>query len=135
VTVKADFFFLKVLIFGAVLSFIGGCAGDLADRGGLASKGEPWPASLIDTPNTWRGGFLGGALGEPFSARISEVAGRAGGEAARSGKPVVYLSVDDFQRIEVFPLEGETKTNCRSLRQKIFQTGTMMRESVVEVCL
>jgi hypothetical protein len=132
--VKTAFFIMKVLFLGAVLVFIGACAGDLADREGLAPKGDTWPASLIDAPNSWRGGFLGGALSEPFSARIREVAGRAGNEAARSGNPVVYLSVDDLQRVEVFPLEGGARPNCRSLRQKIFQTGTLMQERVVEVC-
>ncbi|MFH0788444.1 MAG: hypothetical protein V2B13_12640 [Pseudomonadota bacterium] len=116
-----------VIIFPLFLA----CASETAhQRGpGKASSGE-----LIDKNTTWRGGAIGAGLSKPLEGRLSKIAARASGEAAREGRPTAYLSIDGFQRVEAYPLEKGSKPNCRQIREQIYQNGKLVQDETKEVC-
>jgi hypothetical protein len=91
-------------------------------------------APLAEKANTWRGGVIGAALGSPTEGKVTEISIRASKEAAKEGKPVAYLSLDGFQRLEVYPVGKVTRSNCRLVREQIFQEGKLVRDEVKEVC-
>jgi hypothetical protein len=95
-----------------------------------------FPDSLVEKTNTWRGGAIGASLGSPIEGKkIDEISDQASWEAAREGKPVAYLSLDGFQRVETYPV-GKGQTNkCRLVREQIFQEGKLIRDEVKEFCL
>src|SRR5271157_3258413 len=68
--------------------------------------------SLVEKANTWRGGAIGAALGSPTEGKVMEMSVRALQEAAQEGKPVAYLSLDGFQRVEAYPVGKGTTPNC-----------------------
>ena len=90
---------------------------------------------LVEKANTWRGGTIGAALGSPTEGKVMEISGRALREAAQERKPVAYLSLDGFQRIEAYPVGKGTTPNCRLVREQIFQEGKPVRDEIKEVCL
>ena len=89
---------------------------------------------LIDKDNTWRGGAIGAGLSKPLKGRISGIAARASGEAARDGRPTAYSSLDGFQRVEAYPLEKGAKQNCRQVREQIYQDEKLVLDETKEVC-
>ena len=91
--------------------------------------------NLVEKINIWRGGAIGAALGSPTEGKVKEISTRALREAAQEGKPVAYLSLDGFQRVEVYPVGKGTTPNCRLVREKIYQEGKLVRDEVKEVCL
>jgi hypothetical protein len=91
-------------------------------------------APLAEKANTWRGGSIGAALGSPMEGKVLEISIRASKEAAQEGKPVAYLSLDGFQRVEVYPVGKGSGPNCRLVREQIFQEGKLVRDEVKEVC-
>ncbi|MGA3085747.1 MAG: hypothetical protein ABSE95_13280 [Thermodesulfobacteriota bacterium] len=90
---------------------------------------------LVEKANTWRGGAIGAALGIPTEGKVMEISDRALREAAQGGKPVAYLSLDGFQRVEACPVGKGTTPNCRLVREQIFQEGKPVRDEIKEVCL
>ena len=94
-----------------------------------------FPDSLVEMTNTWRGGAIGASLGNPIEGKkINEISAQASREAAREGKPVAYLSLDGFQRVETYPVGKGQSTQCRLVREQIFQEGKLIRDEVKEVC-
>ncbi len=126
---------LKDFVFWASLVFIFplfiACASEKVHEmgDGKASLGE-----LIDKTNTWRGGAIGAGLSKPLEGRISKIAARASGEAAREGRPTAYISIDGFQRVEAYPLEKGSKPNCRQVREQIYQNEKLLQDETKEVC-
>jgi hypothetical protein len=80
----------------------------------------------------WKGGIIGGVLGVVAGATITHIATRASHEAARHQKPVAYSSEDGAQRVEAYPVASRGK--CRTVVQKFYENGQMVRETQEEVC-
>ncbi len=122
------FLFLSMMVF---LWFISACS-----SGKTYQKGpvQTFPETLVEKTNTWRGGAIGASLGGPLEGKIKEISAQASQEAAREGKPVAYLSLDGFQRVETFPVGKGKSTPCRLVREKIFQEGKLIQDEIKEVC-
>jgi hypothetical protein len=121
--------FLLITVF--LLTFFASCSSDKAYQvGPIGGTDTP----LVEKKNTWRGGVIGAALGSPTEGKVTEISIRASKEAAKEGKPVAYLSLDGFQRLEVYPVGKVTRSNCRLVREQIFQEGRLFRDEVKEVC-
>lgn len=123
--------FILLLSTMASLWFISACStGKTYQKGPL----QTFPDTLIEKTNTWRGGAIGGSLGNPLEGKIKEISAQASQEAAREGKPVAYLSLDGFQRVETFPVGKGGSNKCPLVREKIFQDGKLIRDEIKEVC-
>ena len=90
--------------------------------------------TLQDQEKSWRGMVLGGAFGPPIKARMSEISRQAAEEAIRKKLPVVYLSNDGFQRLEIQTLGEDQKDRCHLIQERAFQDGTLVREEIKRVC-
>ena len=126
-------FFKGLLLLSTMISllFISACStGKTYQKGPVRS----FPDALIEKTNTWRGGAIGASLGSPIEGKINEISAQASREAAREGKPVAYLSLDGFQRVETFPVGKGKSTQCRLVREKIFQEAKLIRDEIKEVC-
>jgi hypothetical protein len=100
-------------------------------------KGTPAPVpgmKLEDKERTWRGGAIGAALGNPVEGKITDILTRAAREGARDNAPLVYVSLDGVQRVEIHPAKGGSKDNCRLLRVQVYQEGALYRDTLEEVC-
>jgi hypothetical protein len=118
---------------GIVLLFMG-CAGVEGDHSPKVPGVIVDTGTLVDQEKSWRGMVLGGAFSPAIKGKISEISRRAGEEAIRKKMPIVYLSTDGFQRLEVQSLEGEPKDRCPLIRERTYQDGTLVREEVKPVC-
>jgi hypothetical protein len=100
-------------------------------------KGKPVPTpgvKLEEKDRTWRGGTIGAALGNPIEGKITDILIRASREGAKDGLPLVYISLDGFQRIEIYPSKSGSKGNCRLIRVQAYQEGVLFRDTLEEVC-
>ncbi len=119
---------LSTMVF---LMFISACGNGKNYRKGPV---RTFPDSLEEKVNTWRGGAIGAPLGGPMKGKIQEISARASQEAIRENKPVAYLSLDGFQRVETYPVgKGESK-KCLLVREQIFQEGKLIRDEIKEFC-
>ena len=48
--------------------------------------------------------------------------------------PMVYLTTDGFQRLEVQVLEEDQKDRCTLIQERIYQDGTLVREEIKRFC-
>jgi hypothetical protein len=102
-----------------------------------ALRKKPVPVQGINLEEkdlTWRGGTIGGALGIPVKGKATEIIDRATREGAKEGLPVVYISLDGFQRVEVHPVKEKAEDHCRLLHLEVYQEGTLVRGEEKDVC-
>jgi hypothetical protein len=125
--------FVSLLSIMAAGVLISSCStGKTYQKGPLTN----FPDSLVEKTNTWRGGAIGASLGSPLEGKkVNEISAQASREAAQEGKPVVYLSLDGFQRVETYPVGKGQSNKCRLVREQIFQEGKLIRDEVKEFCL
>jgi hypothetical protein len=100
-------------------------------------KGTPAPVpgmKLEEKERTWRGGAIGAALSNPIEGKITDIVIRAAREGAKDNVPLVYVSLDGVQRVEVHPAKGGSKDNCRLIRVQVYQEGALYRDTLDEVC-
>ncbi len=95
---------------------------------------QSFPDTLVEKTNSWRGGAIGASLGSPVEGNITQISAQASREAAREGRPTVYLSLDGFQRVETIPVGKSKSAHCLLIREKIFQEGKLIRDEIKEVC-
>jgi hypothetical protein len=119
---------ISLLILLVILS---GCSSETAYQKGPAVQ----PSGKLDeNKNTWRGGAIGAALGNPVEGTVLDILVRASQEAVRGGRPTAYIRLDGFQRVEAHSAGTGTKTPCRQIREQIFQEGILFLDQVKEVC-
>ncbi|RMF91447.1 MAG: glycine zipper 2TM domain-containing protein [Nitrospinota bacterium] len=102
-----------------------------AAAGGALGAGA---GALIDKDNRWRGALIGGLLGAALGGTVTEISSRAAREAAQSGQPVAYQSVDGFQKVEATPVGFNAQTNCHKVRERVWQDGKLVKDEIKEVC-
>ncbi len=90
--------------------------------------------ALIDRENRWRGASIGSALGAIFGGSLADISEQASREAAREGRPVVYRSEDGYRRIEATPQDFNERTNCHKVRERVWEDGQLVKDTVNEVC-
>lgn len=81
------------------------------------------------------GTLIGLAAGTIIGALVGNAADQdyqAARDAARYGKPVIYYDKNGHA-IEAIP-EGTNDPNCRRVRKRIWENGTLVKETVEEVC-
>jgi hypothetical protein len=124
----------RVFLFPAALAlfFIGSCS---TEKTYQKDSEKPFLVFLVEKTNTWRGGVIGASLGQPLEGKkINEISDQALREAAQEGKPVAYLSLDGFQRVETYPVGKVKSAKCRLVRVEIFQQGKLIRDELKEFC-
>jgi hypothetical protein len=114
--------------------FIIGCAGMEGDHSPKGPGVTLDSGNLVDQEKSWRGMALGGAFGSPIKGRIAEIGRRAAEEAVRNKMPMVYLTTDGFQRLEVQVLKEDQKERCALIQERIYQDGTLEREEIKQFC-
>ena len=114
--------------------FFIGCAGMEGDRSSKVPGVTLDTGTLLDQEKTWRGMALCGAFGPPIKGKLSEIGRRAAEEAIRKKMPMVYLTTDGFQRLEVQVLEEDQKDRCSLIQERIYQDGTLAREEIKKFC-
>jgi hypothetical protein len=100
-------------------------------------KGTPVPTpgmKLEEKDRIWRGGVIGAALGSPVEGKITDILIRAAREGAKDNVPLVYVSLDGVQRVEIHPSKGGPKDNCRLIRVQVYQEGALYRDTLEEIC-
>ena len=99
----------------------GGIAGGA--MGGIAG-------ALLDYRNPWRGGVIGATLGAVAGATIADISAQGAREAAYVGRPVEYRSEDRRGYYYAEPLEYDSQTHCRRVRERMYEDGQLVRERV-----
>lgn len=105
----------------APYQYQGGMAGGAI--GGIAG-------ALLDYRNPWRGGVIGAALGAVAGATIADISAQGAREAAYDGRPVEYRTEDRRGYYYAEPLEYDSQTHCRRVRERIYEDGQLVRERV-----
>lgn len=126
--------FLALFLVGFSLIFLGFISA--CGTGKTFQKGpvQSFPDTLVEKTTSWRGGAIGASLGSPIEGNITQISAQASREAAKEGRPTVYLSLDGFQRVETLPVGKSKSAQCRLVREKIFQEGKLIRDEIKEVC-
>jgi hypothetical protein len=122
------------LCFFCLIVFIGFISSCGPGRGYQKGVVKEFPDQLIEKQNTWWGGPIGAALSAPIDGTIQTVSKQASREAGQEGKPVAYLSLDGFQRVESFPVGKAKAKTCFLVREQVFQEGKLIRDEVKEIC-
>jgi len=121
------------LLMGVSL-FLFGCAGMEGERSAKVPGVTLDTGTLLDQEKTWRGMVLCGAFGPPIKGKLSEISRRAAEEAIGKKMPMVYLTTDGFQRLEVQVLEEDQKDRCALIQERIYQDGVLAREEIKQFC-
>jgi hypothetical protein len=81
------------------------------------------------------GTLIGLAAGTILGALVGNAVDQdyqAARDAARHGKPVIYYDKSGHA-VEAIP-EGTNDPNCRRVRKRVWENGTLVKETVEEVC-
>jgi hypothetical protein len=114
--------------------FFIGCAGLEGDLSRKVPGVTVNTGTLLEQEKSWRGMALGGAFGSPIKGKVDEIGRRAAEEAIRNKMPMVYLTTDGFQRLEVQVLEEDQKERCSLIQERIYQDGALVREEIKRFC-
>lgn len=90
--------------------------------------------ALLDHRNPWRGGVIGAALGAVAGATIADISLRGSRETYHTGRPVEYRTEDGRGRYYAEPVEYDARTKCRKVRERVWEDGRLVRDTVREVC-
>lgn len=90
--------------------------------------------ALLDHKNPWRGGLIGAGLGAVAGATIADISNRGSREAYTSGKPVEYRTEDGRGRYYAEPMEYDSRTKCRRVRERVWEDDRLVKDQVREVC-
>ncbi|MGC9017577.1 MAG: glycine zipper 2TM domain-containing protein [Caldimicrobium sp.] len=87
---------------------------------------------LIDKDNRWRGAVIGAALGAVVGGTAAHIMDRASNEAAKTKKPVTYVSEDGVQKVYAAPIKSEGK--CEWVTVQYYEHGKLVKEEKRKVC-
>jgi hypothetical protein len=121
------------LLMGVFLLFIG-CAGMEGDHSPKAPGVTLDTGNLLDQEKSWRGMALCGPFGSPIKGKVEEIGRRAAEEAIQKKMPMIYLTTDGFQRLEVQILGEDPKDRCTLVQERIYQDGILARETIKKIC-
>lgn len=117
----------KIIMLGLAMA-LSACA-PYQYRGGLTGGAMGGIAgALLDHRNPWRGGIVGAALGTVAGATIADISVQGAREAAYSGRPVEYQSENRRGYYYAEPMEYDSRSHCRKVREKIYEDGQLVRE-------
>ncbi len=89
---------------------------------------------LLDHRNPWRGGVIGGVLGAIMGATLADVSVQASREAAMTDRPVEYRTEDGRGVYRAEPLESNERTNCKKVRERVWEDGRLVKDTIKEIC-
>lgn len=98
-----------------------------AAMGGIAG-------AMLDHKNPWRGGIIGAAIGAIVGATIVDISQQAAMEAASSGRPVEYRTVNGRGVYRAEPIGYNEFTRCRTIHEKVWEDGYLVKDQVREIC-
>lgn len=87
---------------------------------------------LFDTHNRWRGAVLGAAIGAVIGGTAAYIMERAGKDAAKTKRPVTYVSEDGVQKVYAKPVKSEGK--CEWVTIEYYEYGKLVKEEKRKVC-
>ncbi len=126
---------LIALLMVCIMFTLGACATESQTRGATTGGMIGGVAgALLGGRNPWRGGVIGAALGAIAGATIADISAQGAQEAARAGRPVEYYTEDRRGRYYAEPEGYDPRTKCRKVREKVWENGRLVKESVREVC-
>jgi len=126
----------KTVISLALLALLGITACAPHQYGGATAGGAIGgvTGAILDSRNPWRGGVIGAVLGAMAGATIADISVRGSREVYVTGRPVEYATEDRRGRYYAEPLEYDTRTRCRKVREKVWEDDRLVRDTVREVC-
>lgn len=124
----------SLVLFAGCLFFMPSCTKSVGEGAGIGAAVGAAAGALIDKENRWRGASIGSALGAVFGSSLADISERAAREAAQEGNPVVYSSEDGYRRIEATPQGFNERTNCHKVRERVWEDGQLIKDTVNEVC-
>lgn len=90
--------------------------------------------AMLDHKNPWRGGIIGAAIGAIVGATIVDISQQAAMEAASTGRPVEYRTVNGRGVYRADPIGYNEITRCRTIHEKVWEDGYLVQDQVREVC-
>jgi hypothetical protein len=123
---------LLLIISFLVVSF--GCRQYHYEGAGIGGVVGGVAGALLDRKNPWRGGIIGAAIGGVAGATIADISVRGSREAAASNRPVEYYTDDRRGRYYAEPIGYDEYTRCRKVRERVWEDGRLVRDTVREVC-
>lgn len=128
---------ITALILAAFFTLTLGCATTEKTYQGAAVGGASGAGigALIDRHNRWRGAALGAAIGSVVGGTLTEISARAARETAAENRTVVYRNPAQGTVVETTPLpQNEASTHCHKVRKRVWRKGTLLKDTVEEVC-
>jgi hypothetical protein len=65
---------------------------------------------------------------------MAEISVQVAQEAAQTGHAVAYQSCDSWQRVEARPIGYNVHTRCHKVRARVWRNGTLVKDTIREVC-
>lgn len=117
-----------------ILLTVASCAPYQHDGAAVGGVAGGVAGAILDSKNPWRGGIIGAALGAVLGATIADISVRGSEEAVRAERPVEYRTEDGRGVYQAEPLEYDPSTRCRSVRERVWEDGRLVKDRVREVC-
>ncbi len=127
----------KLVLLLLIISFLTvsfGCRQYHYEGAGIGGVVGGVAGALLDRKNPWRGGIIGAAIGSVAGATIADISVRGSREAAASNRPVEYYTDDRRGRYYAEPIGYDEYTKCRKVRERVWEDGRLVRDTVREVC-
>ena len=90
--------------------------------------------AVLDSRNPWRGGVIGAALGALAGATIADVSVQGSRQAAIAERPVMYTTQEGRGTYYAEPLGDSGRTNCKKVREKVYENNRLVSDRIKEVC-
>ncbi len=90
--------------------------------------------AFLDHRNPWRGGLIGAGIGAIAGATIADISNRGSREVYESGRPVEYRTEDGRGRYYAEPMDYNSRTRCRTVRERVWEDDRLVKDQVREVC-
>ncbi len=122
------------LSLAALLVLMSGCAAYNAPTKEAKQPVGSMTGYVLNSRNPWHGGVVGGAGGVLVAATAADVSYRGSWEAALQNRPVEYKTEDGKALYRADPGTYSEGTRCRSVRERIWVDGGLVKDKVKDVC-